>query len=155
MGVRPAIVLCAALAACAAAGAPDRPNAVFCQKSQGALQVLAIQETPSGALRFGLSEWTQEGQNISVFGVAPKIAAAWQYQDPQPGKCRIDFAPTPPGGFTATADAHANCRNHGGAGTFLATAQFTAADNEGPVTSELIDAEAFQHAGRCAGGSEQ
>lgn len=137
------------LTACAAA--PDHPNAVFCQKNRGALQILAVEQTQSGALRFGLSEWTQEGQNISVFGEARQKTATWQYQDPQPGKCRIDFAPTPPGGFTATADAHANCRNHGGAGTDLATAQFNAADNEGAVTSELNDAEAFQHAGRCVG----
>jgi hypothetical protein len=125
-------------------------SSVFCSASAGA-QVLAIAMAPEGKLRFGISVWSPKGGNISVFGVAKPTAGGWRYAE-KDGRCVINLARSADGGFTIRADTVADCRAHGGEGTRIGTLHFTPTQNEGPVTTQLDDAETFQHAGRCAGG---
>ncbi len=149
MRAGPAMALGMALAACA--GAPDSGtvSAVYCMKGKSGAQVLAVKTTPSGQLRFGLSEWSPTGQNISVFGVAGAVPGGWRYQETGRRACRIDFAAYAAGGFAARSAPPLDCRAHGGFGTFIGAVEFPRSADEGPVTSELDDEEAFQHAGRC------
>jgi hypothetical protein len=130
--------------------ATAQESAVFCSASSGA-RVLAIETTPDGRLRFGLSVWSPEGNNISVFGVADPAPDGWRYEEKN-GRCSIDLTRGAAGGFTIHTDPTADCRTHGGYGTRIDTLHFTATEDEGPVTTQLDDPEAFQHAGRCAGG---
>jgi hypothetical protein len=125
-------------------------SAVFCSATGGA-QVLAVAMTLTGKLRFGVSVWSPEGSNISLLGAADPAPGGWRYVE-KDGHCAIDFARRADGGFTVRADAVADCRAHGGQGARIGTLHFTPAQDEGPVTTELDDAEAFQHAGHCASG---
>ena len=124
-------------------------SAVFCSAAGGA-QVLAVAMAPAGGLRFGVSVWSPEGSNISLFGAAEPAPGGWRYAED--GRCVIDFTRSADGGFTIRADANADCSAYGGQGARIVTLHFTPAQDEGPVTTELDDAEAFQHAGHCAGG---
>jgi hypothetical protein len=147
---RAPIIAALMIVMCQATAKVARENAVFCSATTGA-QVLAIATTPEGRLRFGISVWSPEGSNISVFGVADPAPAGWRYAETN-GRCVIDFIRNADGGFTVRADAIASCSQHGGSGARIGTLRFTPAQDEGPVTTELDDAEAFQHAGHCAGG---
>jgi hypothetical protein len=149
----PRVVICTALIFVTQQAAPGaaRENAVFCSASAGA-RVLAVATIPDGRLRFGLSVWSQEGSNISVFGGADRAPGGWRYMEKN-GGCEIGLIRGADGGFTIRTDPVADCRTHGGYGARIGTLHFTAAEDEGPVTTQLDDAEAFQHAGRCADGS--
>jgi hypothetical protein len=111
-----------------------------------------VARTPQGQLRFGVSVWSPEGSNISVFGVADAVPGGWRYVDPAE-RCTVDISPDQHGGYAVRTDATADCHTYGGHGSRIGSQHFTTAQNEGPVTTELRDAEAFQHAGRCAGGN--
>ncbi len=137
------------LAASQAMAAAARQSAVFCSATAGA-QVLAIETTEAGRLRFGLSVWSPEGNNISLFGVADPVPGGWRYTE-KGGRCVVDFTARAGGGFTVRADPAADCRAHGGEGARIGVLRFSRAQDQGPVTTELDDAEAFQHAGKCAG----
>jgi hypothetical protein len=132
------------------AAAGTREGAVFCSAASGA-QVLAVAMDPAGKLRFGVSVWSPEGSNISLLGAADPAPGGWRYVEKN-GHCEIDFARSADDGFTVRADADADCRAHGGQGARIGTLHFSPAQDEGPVTTELDDAEAFQHAGHCASG---
>jgi hypothetical protein len=145
-----AIMLAAStIATIPAAAVAARVNAVFCSASAGA-QVLAVATTGEGKLRFGVSVWTPEGNNISVFGVADPVPSGWRYAETN-GRCIINFARNADGGFTVQPDGTADCHMHAGQGARIGTLHFSASEKEGPVTTELNDPEAFQHAGHCAG----
>jgi hypothetical protein len=148
----PQVATCAAIifATWQTARGAAHESAVFCSASGGA-RVLAVITTPDGRLRFGLSMWSPERSNISVFGVADPAPGGWRYTEKN-GHCSIDLARGSDGGFTIRTHPAADCRAHGGYGARIGTLHFTAAEDEGPVTTQLDDAEAFQHAGRCAGG---
>jgi hypothetical protein len=146
---RAAILAALAIAPCqAATGAWE--SAVFCSATGGA-QVLAVAMAPGGRLRFGVSVWSPEGSNISLLGDADPVPGGWRYVEKN-GRCMIDFTRSADDGFTIRADVNADCRAHGGQGARIGTLHFTPAQVEGPVTTELDDAEAFQHAGHCASG---
>jgi hypothetical protein len=130
------------------AAEPD--GAVYCSAAGGA-KILAVATTPEGQLRFGVSVWSPEGSNISVFGVANPASGGWRYTEAD-GHCAIDITPDQHGGFTVRADAAADCHEYGGHGSLIGSLHFTAAQKEGPATAALQDPEAFQHAGRCANG---
>jgi hypothetical protein len=149
MPLRLALTAACLLAAAAAARATPAPDGVFCAHDGGA-RILAVAPAPDGALRFGLSVWTPQGRNLSVFGVAQAAGQGWRYEDG--AACRLGFIALPAGGLTIAADPGADCADHGPPGTGLGTIRFPHALYEGRVTDQLRDAEAFQHAGSCAGG---
>jgi hypothetical protein len=149
---RTARLACMALAALVAGGeaAAAPPDGIFCISGQGA-RILAAAPGPAGALRFGVSLWSPQGQNFSLFGTASPAGAGWLYA-PDAG-CRARITLTPDHGVSVAVDAGADCREQGGAGMRVGTLAFPRRSYEGPVTDQLANAEAFQHAGRCAGGN--
>jgi hypothetical protein len=146
---RIAILLTTALVTCQAVAAV-RGSEVFCSAVDGA-RILAIEPVPNGGLRFGLSIWSPAGSNISLFGVAGPVPGGWRYAEVD-GGCSVDLARMADGGFRIRADPPADCHAHGGQNARIGSVDFTPAQKEGPVVTQLDNPEAFQHAGRCAGG---
>jgi hypothetical protein len=146
---RIAILLATTLLTCQATAAVPG-SAVFCSAAGGA-KILAIEPVPDGKLRFGLSIWSPEGNNISLFGVADPVTGGWRYAEAG-GGCSVDLTRMADGGFRVRADPQADCHEQGGQNATIGSVDFTPAQNEGPVATELDNPEAFQHAGRCAGG---
>jgi hypothetical protein len=144
------LVVAAATAAAAAAAMPA--SGVFCVHDASGTRVVALAPAGAGALRFGLSLWFSNGQNVSVFGNAAKSDGGWRYDDGPTGGCRLTFAFTGAGGVQVVGDSSRNCANMGGQGAAVTTADFPAASRESAVTHELDDPEAFQHAGHCVPG---
>lgn len=116
---------------------------------QGA-RILAATPGPARALRFGVSVWSAQGQNFSLFGTALPAGAGWLYAPD--ARCRVTITAAPDHGLSLAVDPGANCRAQGGAGMQATSLAFPRGSYEGPVTYQLANAEAFQHAGRCAGG---
>jgi hypothetical protein len=136
----------------------EQPSSfVYCM-NQGGAKILAGQVAANGDLRFGLSVWSSQGNNISVFGTAARQGQGWDYSDamraPTPdARCHLTFTPAAEGAFVVQPDPAATCRSRGGANTEIDAQTFPHAALEGPVTTELRDSEAFQKAGRCVGKS--
>jgi hypothetical protein len=146
------VILVLAAATAAAADLAPAPS-VFCVHDASGTRVVALAPAEAGALRFGLSLWLPNGQNVSVFGIAIKIAGGWRYDDGPPGGgCRLTFTINGAGGVHVVGDTSRNCANMGGQGAAVTTADFPAASRESAVTHELDDPEAFQHAGHCVPG---
>jgi hypothetical protein len=157
-----------------AAGATAQSSFVYCISHDGA-KIFAGRVEPNGSLLFGVSVWSPEGQNISVFGVAarqkhsyaagsqthnrtglPATPAEWQYTETlhaaaPADRCRLDIEHPPDGTLRISADPHATCQSHGGVNTEIGNFQFPRTAYEGPVTTELNDPESFQRAGKCVG----
>jgi hypothetical protein len=135
--------------------AADDPSFIYCI-DQGGAKIFAGRELASGDLAFGLSVWSPAGQNISVLGVAAKRGRTWRYSENLKAnaiaeRCQLDIERHANGRLLVRADPKATCQNHGGVGATIGTVRFPATAFEGPVTTELDDAEAFQRAGRCVG----
>jgi len=126
---------------------------VYCL-SQGGAKVFAGREATGGSLAFGLSVWSPAGQNISLFGVAARRGAGWQYTENMQAstsaeRCRLDIMRGADGALRVVADPGATCQSHGGVNAEIGTVLFPLTAYEGIVTTELDDPEAFQKAGRC------
>ena len=137
---------------CASGGgtwAAEPSSFVYCLNQAGT-KIFAGNQTVNGDLTFGISLWSTNGHNISIFGLAHRDRNKWVYADDK--ACRLTIARGPGGGLRVRADRKADCRSHGGVGTEIGHVRFPGSSLEGQVTVELDDAEAFQKAGRCGGG---
>jgi hypothetical protein len=129
---------------------------VYCLNQNG-VKVLAGREEADGSLAFGLSVWSSAGHNISVFGIAARRGAGWQYTNNLQAstvaeRCQLDIVRVADHAFRVVADPGATCQSCGGANAEIGTVQFPPTAYEGTVTTELDDPEAFQKAGRCGSG---
>jgi len=136
------------------AGSAAPESFVYCSKQGGGAKVFAGREDVNGNLTFGISVWSPDGQNISVFGVATRHGAGWQYTDSlQAGsaveRCRLDITRGAGRAFRVVADPNATCESYGGVGAEIGTVRFPPTAYEGIVSTELDGPEAFQRAGRC------
>jgi hypothetical protein len=135
------------------AGHPASPGFVYCL-SQGGAKIFAGREAADGSLTFGISVWSLAGQNISVFGVAARHGAGWQYTDNLQAstaaeRCRLDITRGADRALRVVADPVATCQSYGGVNAEIGTVQFPPTAYEGTATTELDGPEAFQKAGRC------
>src|SRR5271154_2668556 len=62
------------------AGASSQSSFIYCLNHEGA-KIFAGREEANGSLSFGISVWSPDGQNISVFGVAGRRGLGWQYTE--------------------------------------------------------------------------
>jgi hypothetical protein len=146
---------CASFAPPLVAKAGGEPSFIYCLNHNGA-KVFAGREEAKGSLLFGLSVWSPEGQNISVFGLARRHGAEWQYTENLQARtaaerCRLNIIRGSDGTLRITADQNATCQSHGGVNAEIGVVQFPSTAYEGTVTTELDDPEAFQKAGKCIG----
>jgi hypothetical protein len=128
---------------------------VYCARERGYTKILAARVIRDGSLRFGISIWDYRGFNVGVFGLAKRRGGGWEYAHALNAadageRCRLTIAIRSGGEIRVDADPGAPCRNMGGYGTNIGSVTFYPRMREGPVTSQLQDAEAFQRAGRCA-----
>jgi hypothetical protein len=142
--------------------APGRPadaaasSFVYCLHHAGA-QIFAGKVLADRNLKFGLSIWSDNGHNVTVFGVAVRHGEGWEYTDnldasSAADRCRLSNSAGAESTLRIAADSAAPCANRGGENTEVGTVLFPAAAYEGSVTTQLDDAESFQKAGKCAGG---
>jgi hypothetical protein len=129
---------------------------VYCLHHAGA-QIFAGKVLADRNLKFGLSIWSANGHNVTVFGVAVRRGEGWEYTDnldasAATGRCRLSISPGSGSTLRITTDSAATCANRGGENAEIGTVLFPAAAYEGSVTTQLDDAESFQKAGKCAGG---
>ncbi len=135
----------------------ERRSALYCVHDHGALRIFAGQIRPDRSLKFAISLWDAQGQNIGVFGVATPRQGRWEFVrrvtpgNPDAG-CRVVIDFHPDGTTGITGDPKANCRGvdtddgdetavyTGGAGTAIGSVSFSQADYRGPVRGELADA---------------
>jgi hypothetical protein len=135
--------------------AADDLSFIYCI-DQGGAKIFAGRALASGDLAFGLSVWSRAGQNISVLGIATRRGRTWRYTENLKAnavaeRCQLDIERYSDGRLLVMADLKATCQNHGGVNATIGTVRFPSRAFEGPVTTELDDAEAFQRAGRCVG----
>jgi hypothetical protein len=128
---------------------------IYCRNHDGS-QVFAGREEPNGNLLFGISVWSPEGHNISIYGTAIRQGKNWQYSEDMQAespadRCRLTIVPAADGALSVIADPQATCRSHGGVNTDVGTVRFPRSSYEGAVDKELDDPEAFQRAGKCIG----
>ncbi len=124
---------------------------LYCVTDNGNSEILAGRTAADGDLKFGVSVWSHEGQNISVFGIAGKTGGGWRFtEDPTAAtpaqRCRLDISRDPDGTAHVASAPDATCQSHGGVGASIGTLQFPRSAYAGPVTTELNDPEAFQKA---------
>lgn len=129
---------------------------VYCMNRSGA-QIFAGQHTANRKLKFGVSVWSPAGQNISVFGIASRHGRGWRYTEnlgatTAAERCKLDIVRGRDGALIIAADQTATCQSQGGVNAEIGTVRFPPDAYEGPVKTELDDPEAFQRAGKCAGG---
>jgi len=134
----------------------DPGSFVYCVNDAG-VKVFAGKLLADRNLAFGISVWSPNGHNISVFGIAVRHAAGWEYTDNlQAGtaadRCRLNIVPGGRDTLRVEADAGATCARHGGTNAEIGTVLFPRSAYEGTVTTELDNPETFQRAGKCAGG---
>jgi hypothetical protein len=127
---------------------------VYCFKQAGGAKVFAGRKAADGSLTFGISVWSPDGQNISVFGVAVRHGTGWQYTDSLQAstaaeRCRLDIRRSPGRALRVVAAPDATCESYGGVGAEIGTVRFPPTAYEGAVTTELDGPEAFQKAGKC------
>jgi len=108
-------------------------------------------------LKFGLSIWSDNGHNVTVFGVAVRHGEGWEYTDKLDAssavdRCRLSISPGGGSTLRISTDSAATCASRGGENIEIGTVTFPAEAYEGTVTQQLDDAESFQKAGKCAGG---
>jgi GH24 family phage-related lysozyme (muramidase) len=145
----------AVLASTPIAGATAQSSFIYCLNHEGA-KIFAGREEPNGSLTFGISVWSPDGQNISVFGVAARQGHGWQYTEDlhaptAADRCQLDIVHGSRGTLRIAANPHAACQSHGGVNAVIGTILFPRTAYEGPVTNELNDPESFQKAGKCVG----
>jgi hypothetical protein len=145
----------AVLASTHVLGATAQPSFIYCLNHEGA-KIFAGREEANGSLTFGISVWSPDGQNISVFGVATRRGHAWQYAEnlhaaTAADRCQLDIVHGSDGTLRIAARPNATCQSDGGVNAEIGTILFPRTAYEGPVTTELNDPESFQKAGKCVG----
>lgn len=145
----------ALLASTPVLGATAPSSFIYCLNHEGA-KIFAGREETDGSLTFGVSVWSPDGQNISVFGLAGRRGRGWQYAEnlhaaTAADRCQLDIVHGSDGTLRVTASPNATCESHGGVNAEIAPILFPRTAYEGPVTTELNDPESFQKAGKCVG----
>jgi hypothetical protein len=127
---------------------------VYCLRSNGGTKIFAGKIRKTGKLSFGVSIWNAHGNNITIFGVALRKGQGWEYlgdmNEPRvEDRCKLTIL-LDRGAVRISADPSATCESMGGYGTEIGEVLFPRSAYEGPVTSELSDAEVFvNNAGKC------
>ena len=98
------------------AAAPD--SFIYCLNHEGA-KIFAGREETNGSLTFGISVWSPDGQNISVFGVAARRGRGWQYAEnlhaaTAADRCQLDIVHESDGTLRIAASPNATCQSDGG-----------------------------------------
>jgi hypothetical protein len=139
----------------AVAAAKPGAGGVYCFRDKGATIIFAQTTLPDHAMKFGLSKWYRDGQNIHLFGVAPYVDGAWRYRSDVDAsspsdRCLATVRSDRRGGFVVTAAPLPNCENNGGFHTEIGTIRIPAASWESKVRGALDGPEEFMNAGKCA-----
>jgi hypothetical protein len=129
-------------------------GAVYCVNTHPGGKVFAAEKMGDGNLKFGLSLWSPEGNNIAEFGIASTSQSGWVYtknmtaSSPE-ARCQISINSNK-NGIVVTANPTANCESDGGTNTAIESVSFPTSSYESPVTSQLDDfGTFFNHAGNC------
>lgn len=132
--------------------APPAPvSGKYCvgpEAGQTAFKLFSALPAEDGSLDFGISIWSESGQNCGVAGKALPTPAGWRYESnlksakPEE-RCALDIT-SKNGEITVTTDPKASCRASCGANLAFANEVFPAASQKSPsVAKEDLTPDAF------------
>lgn len=138
-------------------------DGVFCQRTDGRLNILAARVLSNGHLKFGLSKW-EGSQSFTLYGVAKRRGSRWLFAERDrehvfseedqdwkyvgPGQvaqvtCKVTIDWNKRGSISLAVDKRMNCPGNAGYGFVEKSSRFASRDYLHKVTFELTDSDTF------------